>query len=599
MTTPLQVNVAAFMLTNNGVGPNVNLVSYYNSYSSVNTISGFNGVLSNAKTAVNSGTITSATLTALTNINSSYKPLLDQDPNGSNNRFLTNIVINRVNQIVPTDYTKFVQVFSSVYGALDQINTFIDYNTTANSYFGSTFTTVDTIITGGFCNVSSNLLVLGTDLSRVGTAVNLQYLDTLGRPSAVVASLKSAGNGYTGFSDEMLTQGVSAVTISNIGSAGFTPTLIEERQIYAAMKLVTKTKLTQILTVLSCTTAGLTSLDQVLDLTKMLPSSYASLNGVGSSGVTSIYKPNSTVVNQPFVGSSGSLAQTTTPTIADSNRAFANSLTQIKQIQGKSTSAIATLMKSIETTNNLNLIRTISSPVVSQAANIYINNIATGTGNAGKFVVADAIGSAAGYVLNDEFPKLTTNLNTIASGAAGILTQASTGVYAVMNSVLVGACGSNPCNLHVVYGNSVPSWVGGTVVFTSIDSAMSTLITQGQAQVNIVNNTINSSFATQKATSNTAYGNMGTKISKEISVTSTIGVDLPNITSGGQHTIMSWVQSIDSYAQDTQIGGATEYIGRIVTANSIPGQAIVASLIESRNITRLQNLGVPVDNKLY
>jgi hypothetical protein len=84
-----------------------------------------------------------------------------------------------------------------------------------------------------------------------------------------------------------------------------------------------------------------------------------------------------------------------------------------------------------------------------------------------------------------------------------------------------------------------------------------------------------------------------------LTCTSTIGVDLPNITSGGQHTIMSWVQSIDSYAQDTQKGGATEYIGRIVTANSIPGQAIVASLIESRNITRLQNLGVPVDNKLY
>jgi len=194
---------------------------------------------------------------------------------------------------------------------------------------------------------------------------------------------------------------------------------------------------------------------------------------------------------------------------------------------------------------------------------------------------------------------LTSNLTAIATGAAGILTQSSTGVYAVMNSVLTGACGSNPCNLHVVYGNSVPSWVGGTVVFANLDSAMTTLITQGQAQVNIVNNTINSSFATQRATSNIAYGNMGAKIAKEISVTSTIGIDLPNIPHGGQHTIMSWVQSIDAYAQDTQHGGANEYIQRIVTPNSIQGQAIVAGLIESRNITRLQNLGVSVDHKLY
>jgi len=599
MTTPIQVNVAAFMAANQGVGPNVNLIAYYNSYSSVNTISGFNGVLSNAVTAVNSGAITNATYTALTNINSYYKPLLDQDPNGSNNRFLTNIVINRVNQIVPADYTKFVQVFSSVTGALDQINTFIDYRTTANSYFGSTFTTVDNIITGGFFSVSSNLASLGADLSRVGTAINLQYLDTVGHPSAVVASLKAAGNGYTGFSDEMLTQGVSATTIAKIGSAGFAPSLVEERQIYAAMKLVTGTKLSQILAVLSCSTAGLTSLDQVLDLTKMLPTSYSTLNGVGSNGATPIYKAGTTVVSQSYVGISGSLAQATTATIADSNSAFANSLKQIKQIQGKSTSAIATLMKSIETTGNLTLVKNISAPVVSQAANIYVNNIATGTGNTGKFVVADAIGSAAGYILNDEFPKLTSNLTAIATGAAGILTQDTTGVYAVMNSVLANACGSNPCNLRLLPGNSVPSWVGGTGLFTSIDSAMTTLITQGQAQVNIVNNTINSSFATQRATSNIAYGNMGAKIAKEISVTSTIGIDLPNIPHGGQHTIMSWVQSIDAYAQDTQHGGANEYIQRIVTPNSIQGQAIVAGLIESRNITRLQNLGVSVDHKLY
>lgn len=612
--TPLQISLGMFLTQNQGLAIQANALAAGGTYLSLSTPALMNSLVSTTANALSNGNISKSTSNNINQLNTAFPALLDQDPNGSSSR-LTDLLLTHMNQILPsTDYTKFVQVFGLAQSSISQTNTMIQGALDATEYLGSTFTTMDEMTTGGFSNVSTDLRALADDLAACGNALNLQKLDQLGRPSLVIATLKDVGNEYIGFKNELLVQGIPESVIKQIGKNNFLPSMVVEKQIFAAMKLVKKEQLSEILDVLNCTTPRILDLSEVLNISIMLPNSFLTLLGITSKGpvpiytdpgVRSILEINNRYasVNEVFSSAAGELKLATRPDLAATSRTFARSLQQIKKIAGKTTVQISQAMRLLETNTNLPAVESLESPISSEVANLY-SSLATGSGANGTFVIADAIGTVGGYVITANIVNVNSNLESILStGVAVILTDSSDGVFTVMINTLNGVYGNNPCNIAGGFGGILPGWfTSGGGEYATIDAAFSTvgsgLIDLGQAQISAVTSSIASTFPSQAQFANTAWSNVGNKYITEIAILNYSGVDLSTVTSGPVSTTMSWVSGFGGYSKESGPGATNEFIQRIANITDTAGQMVVAALREQRNISALQQLGIPTDNQI-
>lgn len=612
--TPLQLSLGAYLTQNQGLAIQANALATGGVYLALSTPAAMNSLVSAAANALSDGNINESTNSDINQLSTAFPALLNQDPNGSSSRF-TDLLLTHMNQILPsTDYTKFVQVFGLVQSSISQTNTMIEGASAATRYLGSTFTTIDELTTGGFSNVSTDLRALADDLAACGNALNLRNLDQIGRPSLVVATLKDIGNGYIGFRDELLVQGISDTVIDQIGKNNFLPSMVVEKQIFSAMKLVKEEQLNDILDVLDCTTPNILNLSEVLDISIMLPNSFLTLLGMTSKGPVPIYTDPGVrsileinnryaAVNEIFSSSAGELGLATRPDIAAASRTFAKSLQQVKKIAGKSTAQISQAIGSLETNTDLPAVESLESPISLEVANLY-SALATGSGPNGTFVISDVIGTVGGYVITDQFANVNSNLESILStGAATVLTDSSDGVFTVMINTLNGVYGNNPCNIANGFGGSLPSWfTSGDGNYANIDTAFvatgSGLIDLGQSQISVVTASISSAFPSEFNSANTAWSNIGNKYATEVALLNYSGVDLSTITTGPISTTMSWVSGFGNYSKDLGPGATNEFIQRIANTAEPAGQVVIAALREQRNISALQQLGVPPDNQI-
>jgi len=152
MTAPLAVNA--------------NLLSYINTYANIATVSAYGNVLASANAQVAANNFSSNNENALGNIVCTYQPLLNQvtdSASGLKTQFTT-LLLNHVNTILPSDYTIFIQLFNISSSYCQQINNFTSSATVVKNYLGSTFVNINSLTTGGFSQVSTNLNSFGSDL---------------------------------------------------------------------------------------------------------------------------------------------------------------------------------------------------------------------------------------------------------------------------------------------------------------------------------------------------------------------------------------------------------------------------------------------------
>lgn len=598
--TPLQLNVAAAFTQNQGLTPNANTIAYGVTYRNISTVAGWLGVIANANAAVANSVITASAYQGLSEVSSDYGPLIDYNASG-NNQLTTALFEDHILQILPpTDYSRFVQTFGLSTAFVTQMNLFIGTAKTANTYLGSTFTSMDDLTTGGFSTITANTVALGTDLAACGNAINLKYLAELGRPSLVVKTLKEVANGYVGFEEQMLTQGIPRAIIDQIGNKGYVPPMSVERQIYAAMQLVTGQQLREILSVLGCR-VSVTKLSEVLNLTIMLPRSWQTLKSIAGTGFQPIYQagialgnlvtPATAAVNTVFANAAPDLALATAPALADSNRALANAFAQVKKIEGRTTPEIASTLSRIELTTNLSNIQALTSPLPSSVSNIY-SNLAQGTGANGQFRLQDVIGTIGGYGLNDQWEAvITTTQAVVNSGVANVLIDPTEGVCLVLNNIMAGTYGNNPANLGSAFGNTLPSWISGGPTYSNINAGVLSLTVDAQTAID----GINASIAVPIANGANAWANMEAKLASELAAMANAGIVLANITTGPTSVTLSWVQGIPTYVQNQD---TVDLIERICDRNILGGQATIAALREARTMAALQDLGIPPDNKV-
>jgi hypothetical protein len=194
------------------------------------------------------------------------------------------------------DLGKFEQIFNASSGYQQQANDFIKSTLNATDPNVVTgFTSQDNTITGGFSDVTQAFAAFGADVAQLGQLIDLNNLNNLGSPAALLEQVSTLGYPTPGLTTALLDAGISQDAIDNIGEIAFSPA--EEKLIYQAMTTVTGTDLAQILKILRVTTAGITTMADLLNPYRIFPRSYITLTAPTANGIRGIYVDTAGSVN--------------------------------------------------------------------------------------------------------------------------------------------------------------------------------------------------------------------------------------------------------------------------------------------------------------
>jgi len=576
---------------------NGNLVTFIASYGNISTVKSFGNVLTAANTQVAANVFSRTNENAIGNLVCSYQPLLNQYT-AANITFQYTTALNaHMQSILPNDYSIFVQVFDLSRGYCQQTNGAIESANRANNYLGTTFTSMDDLVTGGFSSVSTDLQEFGGDLQKSGYVINLRNLQSFGLPSQLLLNIKQQGQGFIGFETELVAACIKADTIKKFGKVGYIITNTVEKSIYTAMTKVTGNALTQILKVLTCSTPNILNLAQLLDLRLLLPNSYTSLLAPTPSGNAKIFTSTGAVQSQ-WSTLGIDLGIMTTPALGSSNTAFAKSLKHIKGIDSKTVPKIADVVAGLQINTGLADINALKSPLVPGAANVF-SGLGQGTGTGGIYVLADVIGSVAGIGLNEYWPPVIANTTSIVStNVANTLTNTTNGVFTVMVNTLNGTYGppTGP-----IEGMPTGPWTAGEP-YANLNLAFSTastgLIAVAQTYISNVTANITSQYSTQAANGTAGWTKLVNKLITENQAIANLPVPISDITHGTATTMFSWVTGFSDYAQDSETGGAKDVILGVVDSTALSGQSVIATLRESENIAKLKSAGIQSDNQI-
>lgn len=313
-------------------------------------------------------------------------------------------------------------------------------------------------------------------------------------------------------------------------------------------------------------------------------------------------------VNDKFKGLGSDLYSSTPEDIADANRALARSLGQIKNVFNLTTDQLAEVSLNLETLKGLDLIEDTKVPLDSEI-NYYRNTIGTGSGANGEMLLADVIGTAAGWVHSDELDLQSSLLNELdALGEFETLKaepngfdpgNSGNGIYTVMK-------------YHVIHNSYEYSYsyydfaTGRTITVyyyiippSSKHSANGTYGSKGAALQALINDAnteiarIAYAYPLHASQSLTSSKRMANQLLKEKENQAKAGIDVENTPRGQQVPIYQMISQLHDYGIETSLGGSAWILEQVAQKTNRGGQAIIASMREGRNIQKLNDAGIP------
>ena len=296
--TALQLDAAAGLLQNQGIGISANLISAITSYEDtalispfLNTISvGSTGNILSANVITDLETLAANTCASLSNsVPPAYSSLGIQ---------MTDVVLAEAAvDICGNNVSKLAQAVNQAQGYTDQTSTFINSAVNSQTYLGNTFTTMNSMITGSISSINLATNAFGTDLLNLGRLINLADLGNFGSPLALIQQLYSITGIIPTLSVAFINAGISADIVLNLTSPTVNLVDSTQRLMYQAMTQITGDDLAQILTVLGVTTVGITTMADLLNPLKLFPNSYQSLTAPTANGPVAIYVNSTSAVN--------------------------------------------------------------------------------------------------------------------------------------------------------------------------------------------------------------------------------------------------------------------------------------------------------------
>lgn len=187
------------------------------------------------------------------------------------------------------DYTIFAQAFNLVQGYIRQANQFIGAADIGPTYLANTFDGMSDLITGSISSINPNIKGFSQDLTNLGKAINMDDLESLGSPLALVRQIIKVAGYLPILSLSFLTVGIPQHTVGSIGSFSSNVSDETQRLMYQALRLITGDALSQVLKILQVKTENLSSAADLLDPSKMFPNSYTTLKVPTADGYQNVY----------------------------------------------------------------------------------------------------------------------------------------------------------------------------------------------------------------------------------------------------------------------------------------------------------------------
>lgn len=314
-----------------------NLVTVLTNYNSLPVIQQFTDVLTaaqgniiTANTRATLQTVAANVLPALSNaIPADYASDLDVvAPGGIYQEYVANVFVGGLSGLINDmadnimgagDLTRFAQIYTAAEGYAGQANQFINSNLnvgTISSTFGPQNGGMDSVITGGFNQVTEAFGAFGQDLQHLGNLINLRSLDSLGSPAALVKQVIDLGGLLPSMTNLLRQAGLDAGQISSLAAGslgGITDSA--NKLIYQGMTQITGDSLAQICAILGVTLpVGRTStrsptanpastvntintMADLLNPVKIFPNSFATLTMPTPDGLRAIYATPDGAIN--------------------------------------------------------------------------------------------------------------------------------------------------------------------------------------------------------------------------------------------------------------------------------------------------------------
>lgn len=587
--SPLMINASAGLVANTGLRVDPDLTSAIDQYQTLLGPATYQQVLTDADGELASGTIDAIEAVS----DDGFYPIFNRAPVAGVYTDVINTLETHVGNILTTaDYSKFVTIWGASQGYCATSNQWINSAVTANKVLGPTFEDMDSLTTGGWSTVSDDISSFGTDLTASGLLIDFANIENFGLPSALLSNIKKVGNGFVGFEQQLTANGIDSLTVSKIGGKYYKPSWEQEKQIYTAMTQVSGDQLQLILDVMLITTQDIVNLSDLLDITKIFPSSFTTLKSPTTSGNILIFGSNGTL-DPAFQDINIELGRVTGSVLADSATAFSLSVRQIKNIKKLNVVDTASALGTLETNSGLTAVNALTAPLGPGVESYFTSTFGTGTGTNGTFVLADMIGSIAGIGVTDNLVSVNEFLQELSdAGLIAPLSNSTDGVFQIMLNTIAGDYGPAMPGDPVI----IPGGLPGAGTYANKDLAFTTAGTGLIAALETEYNALIAGRSTEVTASNGFWTNVYNKLSSEQTNLVKADVTLGSTPSGPTTVVLGWAQGLSRYAEDTTTGGPSEIITAIADSTTLTGQSIIGALREMRNTKTLQDLGIPADN---
>jgi hypothetical protein len=296
--TALQLDAAAGLLQNQGIGISSDLISAINDYESTSLIAPFLNTINSANISAN---VVSNLETLAANTCSALSNSVPDDYSGLGTQLTDVILAQATIDICSNNVSKLAQAVNQAEGYASQTTVFVNSAVNSQTYLGDTFTNINSMISGGVTNVNLATEAFGADLVNLGQLINLKNLNNFGSPLALVQQLYTVSGTIPVLSAAFTAAGVSQEVVLNLTNPTVTVTDSAQRLMYQAMTQITGPELNQILTVLKVTTVGINTVADLLNPLKLFPNSFQSLTAPTQNGPRAIYVDQAGSVNASLV----------------------------------------------------------------------------------------------------------------------------------------------------------------------------------------------------------------------------------------------------------------------------------------------------------
>jgi ethanolamine utilization protein EutP (predicted NTPase) len=548
------------------------------------------------------------------------------------------------------DIGRFAQGFLAVQGYVSTVNSFVNSVDNSQTYLGPTFTTMSNLVTNNIGLVTTDIPKFAVDLRNTGLLINTGNLELFGTPAGLLQQLATVSGATgsslpgvidqlkntdavttrSGLTDAEINSLVSDNRVSLFNPRGISTLAFDQLQktAYQAITQVRGAELQDVLSVLEISTPNIETMADLLDLEKIMPNSYQTLQVPTAFGSRPIYLSDGAVdqtlapiVNQILPAPSGcdELGKIIPPANAVSNKAFQSALQQVTNIAQTPAPDFAVSMVDLPRTPWTNTVPYQANAVVALApaapagpAQLLPDTV---------FYRAQQDVDAGTAIVDTDYwqPYTPDGISTMADlPLIEALTAAvPADVAAAFNAEAATGTGPNgTVTICDVIGTATDHW-DFAARLTSATAAINTLQTAGSlttlnnayiaiagaandaAVITQINNA-NAAIAALSANAqvpilNTAWNYIANYLNREKGFQNQSALNYFELVPDEKVSVYALTQSLGQFGTQSQACGPNQFLQDIVDQTTLTGQAVVGALREGQNQAQLAAAGLQVD----